>query len=279
MVRCSTSSPSAFPLACAVFFARRPPAFLSANDSPNYKIVTYDLEHPEKVGSPVERPSHQQLTLDSQQGFTDLIPHNPDALLSSVHIANNDALILLYSVDVKDELYLHELKSGKRVKRLAEGLIGSIDQIAGRREHDEFWYSVTSFITPGTVYRYDFKAPENREESIYRVAKVAGIDPEQFVSEQGKSSRMRKLNLSPDLLHPKFVLEFDLSTDLRIATVFYTSKDGTRVPMFITKPADVKSDGTAPAILYGYGGFSHSMTPFFSPSLLTWIKHYKGVLA
>jgi prolyl oligopeptidase len=49
--------------------------------------------------------------------------------------------------------------------------------------------------------------------------------------------------------------------------------------MFITKPADVKSDGTAPGILYGYGGFSHSMTPFFSPSLLTWIKHYKGVLA
>nr|CRX78967.1 hypothetical protein ls5930a1_00049 [Leucosporidium scottii] len=200
--------------------------FTNANDSPNYKIVTYDLEHPEK-------------------GFTDLIPHNPDALLSSVHIANNDALILLYSVDVKDELYLHELKSGKRVKRLAEGLIGSIDQIAGRREHDEFWFSVTSFTTPGTVYRYDFKAAENQEESVYRVAKVAGIDPEQFASEQ----------------------------------VFYTSKDGTRVPMFITKPADVKSDGTAPAILYGYGGFSHSMTPFFSPSLLTWIKHYKGVLA
>jgi len=127
------------------------------------------------------------LTLDSQQGFTDLIPHNPDALLSSVHIANNDALILLYSVDVKDELYLHELKSGKRVKRLAEGLIGSIDQIAGRREHDEFWFSVTSFTTPGTVYRYDFKAAENQEESVYRVAKVAGIDPEQFASEQGES--------------------------------------------------------------------------------------------
>ncbi|KAI5474986.1 prolyl oligopeptidase [Pseudohyphozyma bogoriensis] len=200
--------------------------YTNADDSSNYKVVTYDLKHPEK-------------------GFTDLIPHDPKALLSSVHVANDNSLLLLYSIDVKDELYLHDLATGKRVKRLAEGIIGSIDGIAGRREDKEFWFSVTSFTTPGTVYRYNFENPEGQEQSVYRAAKVGGIKSDDFVSEQ----------------------------------VFYNSKDGTRVPMFITRHKDVKLDGTAPAILYGYGGFSASMDPFFSPSLLTWAKHYRGLFA
>ncbi|GJN89615.1 hypothetical protein Rhopal_002602-T1 [Rhodotorula paludigena] len=205
--------------------------YTNANDSPNYKVVTYDLEKP-------------------GEGFKDLVPHNPDSPLTSLHIANNDALVLLYSVDVKDELYLHSLATGERIRRLGEGLIGSIDQIAGRREHGEFWFSMTSFTSPGTVYRFDFSdkgaAGEHEgKEAVYREAKVEGIQPSDFVSEQ----------------------------------VFYQSKDGTKVPMFITRPKDVEKDGKAPAILYGYGGFSHAMTPFFSPSLMTWIKHYKGILA
>ncbi|BGP47335.1 hypothetical protein JCM10450v2_003187 [Rhodotorula kratochvilovae] len=205
--------------------------YTNANDSPNYKVVTYDLARPEA-------------------GFTDLVPHNPDSPLTSLHIANNDALVLLYSVDVKDELYLHSLATGERIKRLGEGLIGSVDQISGKREHSEMWFSMTSFTSPGTVYRYDFKddaelGKQAGKEAVYREAKVEGIQPGDFVSEQ----------------------------------VFFESKDGTRVPMFVTRPKDVEKDGSAPAILYGYGGFSHSMTPFFSPALLTWIKHYKGVLA
>ncbi|GAA5986969.1 hypothetical protein JCM10908_000972 [Rhodotorula pacifica] len=202
-----------------------------AQNSPNNSIVTYDLAHPEK-------------------GFEDLVPHNPDSPLTSVHVANEDKLVLLYSVDVKDELYLHDLHTGKRIKRLGEGLIGSIDQIAGERKHDEMWFSISGFTSPGTVYRYDFATDEKRGkvegvEQVYREAKVDGIKADDFVSEQ----------------------------------VFLKSKDGTRVPMFVTRPKDVQLDGTAPALLYGYGGFSHAMTPFFSPSLMTWIKHYKGVLA
>lgn len=200
--------------------------FTNANDSPNYKVVTYNLAQPEK-------------------GFQDHIAHDPKKLLSSVHVANDNSLLLLYSVDVKDELYLHELQSGKRVKRLAEDLIGSIEQISGEREHKEFWFSITSFVTPGTVYRYNFEATEGQEQTVYRATKVAGIKADDFVSEQ----------------------------------VFYESKDGTRVPMFITRPKDIKQDGTAPAILYAYGGFSISLNPFFSPTFLTWIQHYKGVLA
>ncbi|BGP07293.1 hypothetical protein JCM10049v2_003124 [Rhodotorula toruloides] len=205
--------------------------YTNANDSPNYKLVTYDLAK-------------------SEEGFRDLVAHDPKLPLTSVHVANKDALVLLYSVDVKDELYLHSLATGERIKRLGEGLIGSVDQIAGRREHDEMWWSMSGFTSPGTVYRYDFtddaaKGKKAGEQQVYREASVEGIKPDDFISEQ----------------------------------VFFTSKDGTKVPMFVTRPKDVAKDGTAPAILYGYGGFSHAITPFFSPSLMTWIKHYKGVLA
>ncbi|KAK4057924.1 hypothetical protein OIO90_001143 [Microbotryomycetes sp. JL221] len=197
----------------------------TAEDSPNYKIVTYDLAKPDR-------------------GYKDLIAHDDKRLLSGAHVSG-DRLILNYSVDVKDELYLHELQSGRRVKQLVPNLVGSIDQVSGRRQDDEVWFSVSSFTTPGTVYRYDFTAAEGQEEQVYRVAKVKGIDPEDFISEQ----------------------------------VFYESKDGTKVPMFVTRPKNVPQDGTAPAILYGYGGFSIPLNPFFSPSFLTWIKHYRGVLA
>lgn len=161
-----------------------------SNNSPNNKIVTYDLAKPE-------------------EGFKDLIPHNPDSPLTSVHVAAHNKLVLLYSVDVKDELYLHDLESGNRVRRLAEGLIGSIDQIAGERKHDEFWFSMSSFTSPGTVYRYDFKSDDamgkvEGKEQVYREAKVDGIKADDFVSEQ----------------------------------VFFKSKDGTKVPMFVTRPKE-----------------------------------------
>lgn len=123
--------------------------------------------------------------------------------------------MLLYSVDVKDELYLHELGTGKRVKRLGEALLGSVDQIAGRRKDDEFWFSMTSFTSPGTVYRYDLSQGVEAREEVYREAKVEGIKPDDFVSEQ----------------------------------VFYESKDGTRVPMFITRPKEC-----VPLSLFVIGG-------------------------
>ncbi|GAA6012027.1 hypothetical protein JCM10207_005101, partial [Rhodosporidiobolus poonsookiae] len=187
-------------------------------------------------------------------GFADLIAHNPSSPLTSAHLAAQDHLVLLYSVDVKDELYLHRLSDGSRIARLAAAAsgVGSVDGLAGRRRDRELWFSVSGFTSPGTVYRYDFssEALEGAERSEgrewrWREAKVEGIRQDEFVSEQ----------------------------------VFYPSKDGTRVPMFLTYGKEVQRDGTAPALLYGYGGFSHAMTPFFSPSLLTWIKHYKGVLA
>lgn len=85
--------------------------YTNAGGASNYKIQTYNLAEPEK-------------------GFVDLVAHKSDALLSSVHIADNDKLVLLYSIDVKDEIWLHDLKSGARGSRIGEGLIGTVRERA-----------------------------------------------------------------------------------------------------------------------------------------------------
>ncbi|OAV90084.1 hypothetical protein PTTG_07951 [Puccinia triticina 1-1 BBBD Race 1] len=195
-------------------------------DAPKYKVVMYDLDKPE-------------------EGFTDLVPEDPHAVLGGYHPINNHQAILTYSRDVKDEIYLHEIKSGKRIKRIGEQLIASVDSLSGRRKHHEFFVSINSFITPGAIYRYRFDSQEDPELVEFSKTAMSGLNSDDFVSKQ----------------------------------VFYRSKDGTKVPMFIVHRKDFKQDGTAPAIQYGYGGYSFSVTPFFSPAFMTFVAHYGGVLA
>src|SRR5256714_564494 len=112
--------------------------------------------------------------------------------------------------------------------------IGSVGEIHGKQGDDEMCYSFTSFLYPTTVYPYDLRA---RRGQIFRAPKVA-FDPSLYETRQ----------------------------------VFYTSKDGTRVPMFITAKKGIQLDGSNPTLLYAYGGFNISETPAFSPANLAWIE-------
>ncbi|MDQ6717276.1 MAG: prolyl oligopeptidase family serine peptidase [Gemmatimonadota bacterium] len=112
--------------------------------------------------------------------------------------------------------------------------LGSVDVIQSRQGDDEVFYSFTSFLYPTTIFRYDLKA---RKSEVFRAPKL------------------------------------DFNSDAYETTqVFYTSKDGTKVPMFIIAKKGIALDGNNPTILYAYGGFNISETPFFSSSLLTWIE-------
>ena len=111
--------------------------------------------------------------------------------------------------------------------------IGSVGEVHGRQGDDELFYSFTSFLSPTTVYRFDMKS---RRNEVFRAPKVA-FDPSAYETRQ----------------------------------VFYTSKDGTRVPMFITAKKGVALDGNNPTLLYAYGGFNISMTPSFSPANAAWL--------
>ena len=112
--------------------------------------------------------------------------------------------------------------------------IGTVGEINGKQGDNELFYSFTSFLYPTTIFRYDLGS---RRNEVFRAPKVA-FDPTQFETRQ----------------------------------VFYTSKDGTRVPMFITSKKGLKLDGNSPTLLYAYGGFNISETPAFSSANAAWLE-------
>jgi prolyl oligopeptidase len=123
---------------------------------------------------------------------------------------------------------------GKLLGEVALPGIGSARGFGGERPDKETFYSFTSFTMPPTIFRYDI--PSGRS-TVFRKAKV-DFNPDEYETKQ----------------------------------VFYTSKDGTKVPMFITYRKGLKLDGQNPTYLYGYGGFNISMTPSFSVSDLVWME-------
>lgn len=152
---------------------------------------------------------------------------------------DNDKLIIVRSRDVKDEMTVHDLYSGKQIGQIAEGMIGTFAETTGKREHKELFYKVVGFNNPGLIYRYSFEDGD-KQEKLFRKTEVKGLRPEEFTTEQ----------------------------------VFVESTGGVKVPMFITTPKGVPKDGTAGALLYAYGGFSIPLDPFFSPAMLTFCKYY-----
>ncbi|KAI8998164.1 prolyl oligopeptidase [Gaertneriomyces semiglobifer] len=198
--------------------------FETALQAPKRRIVKYDLTKP-------------------KDGFVEVIPESEDVLALN-NVVDGDKLVLVYLHDVKHVARLYDLRTGAPLtpKELPLPLGSIIGSMAGRKEDTEVFYSFSSFTTPGSIIRFDFKSMQH---SVYREAKVNG--------------------LKADLLQTK--------------QVFFTSKDGTRVPMYIISRNDTVLDGNNPTMLYGYGGFDISITPSFAVTWLTFIQHMKGVVA
>ena len=133
-------------------------------------------------------------------------------------------LVLTYSQDASDHAFIYGL-DGKLRHEVKLPMVGSVD-FTGKEKEPECFYSFTSFTQPGTVYRYDLTA---NTSTLYQQPQV------------------------------KFRLQ-----DYESRQLFFESKDGTRVPMFITYKKGMKLDGKNPVFLYGYGGFNISLGPAFS---------------
>jgi Serine proteases of the peptidase family S9A len=145
----------------------------------------------------------------------------------------NHRFILNYLKDAYTQVRIHET-SGKLVNEVLFPGIGSADGFGGRSTDKETFYSFTGFTTPTTIYRYDMTTGKS---TIFRQPKV-DFNPADFETKQ----------------------------------VFYTSKDGTKVPMFITYKKGIRLDGNNPTYLYGYGGFNVSLSPAFSVGNLVWME-------
>jgi prolyl oligopeptidase len=141
-------------------------------------------------------------------------------------------LIASYLVDAKNEVRVFRL-GGERLTTIALPGIGSVSGFNGKISDPETFFAFSSFNRPATIYRYD--------ASTGRASEWAAP----------------KLTFDPDTI----------SVEQR----FYTSKDGTRVPMFVVRKKG--STGPAPTLLYGYGGFNISLTPAFSAPNIAWVEH------
>ncbi|MBW4684488.1 MAG: prolyl oligopeptidase family serine peptidase [Komarekiella atlantica HA4396-MV6] len=152
--------------------------------------------------------------------------------LESVGILNNQ-FVADYLQDAYTQIKIFDLK-GTFIREVELPGIGSAGGFGGKRNDTETFYSFTSFTTPGTIYRYNMVT--------------------------GKSEIFRQPNVD---FNPN---------DYETKQVFYHSKDGIQVPMFITHKKGIQLDGNNPTYLYAYGGFNASMTPSFSVSLLVWLE-------
>jgi prolyl oligopeptidase len=145
----------------------------------------------------------------------------------------HDTFVAAYLHDAASRLRLFALDGTDRGE-VALPTLGSLAGITGQRRDREMFYGFTSFLYPTTIFRYDFTV--SRSE-VLKAPQIA-FDPSGYVTEQ----------------------------------VFYRSKDGTRIPMFLTYRKGLRRDGSNPTYLYGYGGFNISLTPAFTASVLVWLE-------
>ncbi|MET1254075.1 prolyl oligopeptidase family serine peptidase [Aliikangiella maris] len=144
-----------------------------------------------------------------------------------------------YMVDAISKIYQYDY-SGKKIREITLPDAGTASAPSGKKDDKVLYYSFTNYKTPSTIFQYDVNKGES---SVYRKS-GAQFNSDDFVSKQ----------------------------------VFYTSKDGTKVPMLITHKKGIKLNGKNPTILYGYGGFNVSLTPSFSIPNAVWME-YGGVYA
>jgi prolyl oligopeptidase len=152
--------------------------------------------------------------------------------LEGVSLVNN-LFVATYLQDARSAVRIYDARGGL-VREVALPGIGAAGGFGGRRTDTETFYSFSSFATPPSIYRYD------------------------MISGDSTLLTRASVDFNPD--------------DYVVSQVFCNSKDGTRVPLFIAHRKDVKLDGTAPTLLYGYGGFNIPMTPYFSVSRLAWME-------
>lgn len=170
--------------------------------------------------------------------WLEIVPETEATLQKAGYIGGN--FIAKYLKDAQTQVIVFD-KEGKKLRTIDLPGVGSAFGFNGKPDDTETFYSFTSFTSPNAIYRYDIATGKS---SLFAEAELNGIDSSEYETEQ----------------------------------VFYRSKDGTRVPMFITHHRGLPLNGQNPTLLYGYGGFNVSLTPRFKVSQMVWLE-MGGVLA
>lgn len=167
-------------------------------------------------------------------------PHHwVDIIPESEHLLRGVSLVdgkifATYLEDVKSKVYIHNM-DGARIGELELPTVGSFGGFSGKKDESTAFFSFSSYTFPSTIYKYD--AAANTYEVYFQPD--IDFDPEAYETRQ----------------------------------VFYPSRDGTMIPMFITHKKGLKLNGKNPTLLYGYGGFNSSLTPGFSVARLILLEN------
>ena len=166
------------------------------------------------------------------ENWREVVPERDDVVVEAA-AALGGKLAVSYLQDVQPRVAIHDL-DGTHVRDIAFDTLGSVGGGAGRWTSDEAFFTFQTFHVPSTIYRYDIATGE---QSVW---------------------------VAPELPVDAAAYEVDQR--------WFTSKDGTEVPMFVVHRPDVALDGSNPTLLTGYGGFNNSMTPSFSALATTWLE-------
>jgi prolyl oligopeptidase len=161
-----------------------------------------------------------------------VLAEKPEPLQTAT--AAGGKLFVQYLKDVTSRVYVHSVE-GKLEAEVQLPGPGVTSGFSGERDDTFVFYTFNSLTVPPTIYRYDIAG---RTSTVFRAPSVPGYDPAAFETKQ----------------------------------VFYPSKDGTRIPMFLVHRKGLKLDGNNPTLLYGYGGFNIVLSPTFSPSRLALLE-------
>ena len=182
-------------------------------DAPNNQLVKIDLNNPE--------PEKWQVLVHEQEQVMQVSK-------------GGGKLFATYLKDAISEIRQYDYE-GKEESRIELPGAGTVSGFSSKKTQDSIYYSFTSYVQPGSIYRYSIREGKSK---LYRQPQL-DFDPEAYESHQ----------------------------------VFYTSKDGTKVPMIITHKKGLALNGKNPTILYGYGGFNISLTPAFSIANTVWLEN------
>ena len=179
-------------------------------------------------------PNSKVVAFDTKKrAFSTLIAERSQPIAENSISAAGGKLFVEYSKDVTSLVQVFDY-AGKPESEITLPAIGSAGGFGGEKDDKFVFYSFTSFTFPPTIYRYDIST---RKSTVFRAPEV---------------------DFTP--------------TDYETKQVFYASKDGTKVPMFLTYRKGLKLDGTNPTLLYGYGGFNISLPPAFSPLRIPFLE-------
>ncbi len=178
-----------------------------------------------------------------RQNWKEIIPQS-DAVLQNASVTGGK-LLVQYEHNATSELKLFGL-DGKKLADIPLPAIGTVFSVSGRYDRDEIFFGFQSFTVPPSIYRADLTKVDltkvdltDLKSALWAKVDAPSIDPSAYDVQQ----------------------------------VWYTSKDGTKVPMFVVGKKGIEKNGKNPTLLTGYGGFNISMTPSFSRSMYLWMEH------